>query len=191
MWCLRRWVLPVVLTSTGLIIVYIAWGSVYTPETLWAPGHLSRYHADIATCGTCHEPFIGATDTQCLVCHTLQQFQLKSQPEVHRIHQEVIVRKQSCLTCHTEHRGVLASITMGTARNPHGEFIFRATSTSSCSDCHTMDTEKEKTKPVLLNNATVRHLIEEGEGAHRPGHFAHCLHCHVGGKRDVEDEDED
>ena len=92
------------------------------------------------------------------------------------------------MDCHTEHRGVLASITLGALQNPHGEFVFRATGTSSCSDCHDMGTGKKKTNPVLLKNSTVRHLIEEGEGAHRTGHFAQCLQCHRGGQIDVEEE---
>lgn len=176
---------------TGLFTAYVIWGSLHTPETLWAPGHLSRYHADVVDCTLCHQPFFGATNSKCIVCHGLGQFQLRSQPEVLRFHQDVMARAQSCLDCHTEHRGVLASITIGTLDNPHGEFIFRVTGTTSCSECHVLQAvEEQPRKPVLLDNPLVRHLVDQGEGAHRPGHFAQCLKCHRGGRLDVE-EDED
>ncbi len=191
MWCIRPWVKPTVLIVTLLTLVYIAWGSVYDPEALWAPGHLSRYHADIVTCDRCHEAFVGASNNKCLACHTLQQFQLRSPTELHHVHQKIIDQERPCMDCHTEHRGVLASITIGALHNPHGEFVFRATSSSSCSDCHMMGTEKSSTKPMLLQNSTVRHLIEEGEGAHRPGHFSNCLKCHIGGQLEVEEDDDD
>ncbi len=180
MWCLQSWVKPVVLIATALLIVYIAWGSLHNPEALWAPGHLSRFHADISTCERCHEAFVGASNGKCLACHTLLEFQLKSSADIHHLHRSAIDQQRSCMDCHTEHRGVLARITLGTLHNPHGEFVYRATGTSSCSDCHVMSSGMIDTNPVLLNNSRVRHLIEEGEGAHRPGHFAQCLKCHRG-----------
>ncbi len=188
MWCLRPWVKPVVFIMTALLIVYIAWGSFYNPDALWAPGHLSRYHTDISTCARCHEAFMGASNNKCLACHTLQAFQLKSSPDIHRFHRTAIDQQRSCMDCHTEHRGVLASITLGALHNPHGEFVFRATGSSSCSDCHVMGTGKKDTTLILLKNSTVRHLIEEGEGAHRPGHFAQCLKCHLSGQLEVDDD---
>ena len=175
---------------TALIVVFILLGSMYTPQELWAPGHLSRFHADITDCALCHQPFVGATTTKCAACHSLLWFQGKSQPEIVRLHQDILIQNQSCLKCHMEHRGVLASVTMGILGNPHGEFIFRVTGANSCSDCHIMRTQQDRdTKPILLNNSHVAHLLEEGEGAHRAGLFASCLKCHIGGQVDVgEDE---
>ena len=190
MWCLRPWVSPLVLILTLLLLGYIVWGTVNTPETLWAPGHLSRHHTDIAQCERCHQPFKGTPNPKCLSCHTAEAFQARARAAVSHFHQEFIKSKQSCLECHTEHRGALASITTRGMRNPHGEFIFRATSTSSCSDCHAMDTGNIKTKPVPLQNERVKDLIEEGEGAHQPGRFAQCLRCHLGGQLDIDDEDD-
>ena len=191
MWCLRPWVSPLVRILTIVLVGYIGWGTVNFPETLWAPGHLSRHHTDIKKCERCHQPFKGTTNTKCLACHTAKTFQAKAQAEISHSHQEVIGRKQSCLECHTEHRGAFASLTIRPMHNPHGEFIFRATRASSCSDCHAMETGKEEMKQVLLTNRTVTHLIEEGEGAHQPGRFAQCLKCHIGGQVDIEDEEND
>ena len=44
---------------------------------------------------------------------------------------------------------------------------------------------------TLLQNALVEHLIQQGEGAHRTGHFAKCLKCHQGGQLEVESEEEE
>ena len=189
MWCLRPWVVPLVLALTGLLVVYIAWGSMYTPEALWAPGHLSRHHADLLECHLCHKAFHGTANDNCLACHSTKVFQARSEVAVTEFHQAVIQRQQSCIDCHTEHRGVLAGITMGMTLNPHGEIIFRVTGASSCSDCHRMNSGKETARPTLLQNATVRHLIEAGEGSHQPGRFAKCLRCHVGGQREVKEDD--
>ncbi len=190
MWCLRPWVSTLVRILTVFLVGYIVWGTVNTPETLWSPGHLSRHHTDITKCERCHQPFKKTPNSKCLACHTAAVLQTRAQAAVSHFHQEVISRKQSCLECHTEHRGALASITTRAMHNPHGEFIFRATNASSCSDCHAMNTDKNKTKPILLQNGRVNDLIEEGEGAHQPGRFAQCLKCHVGGQLDIDDEDE-
>ena len=190
MWCRQRWVIPAVLVVTGLLVMYIAWGSIHMPEALWAPGHLSRHHADLSSCTLCHQAFGGATNNKCLGCHSAEVFQARSEVAVRAFHHTIIKDQQSCLDCHTEHRGVLASITTGTPLNPHGEFIFRATGTSSCSDCHSMNRGKVNAQPTLLQNAAVRQLIEEGEGAHQHGQFAQCLQCHIGGQLDVEEEDD-
>lgn len=65
-------------------------------------------------------------------------------------------------------------------RNPHGNWIFEATGTRACADCHDMGAAKRGTVPVL-ENAAVRSLIALGKGKHR-GRFANCFRCHPGGK---------
>jgi len=110
---------------------------------------------------------------------------------VTRFHATIIQTTQPCLPCHVEHRGVLAAITTGALENPHGEFIFRATGATSCLDCHMMKSGDGRKRMNLLSNSMVSHIIEEGEGAHRIGHFANCLNCHRGGQLDVEDHDDE
>ena len=188
MGCRRPWVSPLIWALTGLVLVFLAWASSHDPEALWAPGDLSRYHTDIATCGSCHEPFRGATPKKCLACHTMQNFETRSKPDVRQLHHDVMQTGQGCLACHTEHRGVLTAITIGRVKNPHGELIFRATGATSCSDCHMIEVGAGEQGGTLLRNAFVEQLIQEGEGAHRLGHFAKCLKCHRGGQLDVEGE---
>jgi hypothetical protein len=84
----------------------------------------------------CHEPFQGPTPQKCLSCHSRANFAARSEPAVTRFHADIIQKGRPCLMCHVEHRGVLALITTGALTNPHGEFIFRATGATSCSDCH-------------------------------------------------------
>lgn len=190
MGCRRPWVSPLIWALTVLVLGLLAWASPHYTEDLWAPGDLSRYHTDIARCGSCHEPFRGATPQQCLVCHTMEKFIVRSEPDVRHLHENVIQTGQGCLACHTEHRGVLTAITIGRVENPHGELIFRATGATSCSDCHMMASVAGEQGNSLLHNAYVERLIQRGEGAHRPGHFAKCLKCHRGGQVDVEGEED-
>ena len=64
-----------------LLAVLVALGaaSAYDPETLWAPGDLSRSHGDRA-CMDCHEPFRGAASARCRQCHTPADFQRAPAP---------------------------------------------------------------------------------------------------------------
>lgn len=189
--CIHPWISRLVYTITALLIGCIGWASLEDPETFWAPGHLSRYHTDIKQCTQCHEPFVGPTSHKCVKCHSPKQFATRSQGDVSRLHEGFIEQNRSCTACHSEHQGLLAPITIGLTENPHGEFIFRVTGTRACSDCHAVEIKGNVRHFTLLENAQVRHLIHEGEGAHRSGHFARCLNCHISGQRDLEEEDDD
>jgi hypothetical protein len=189
--CIRPWISRLIYTITVLLIGGIVWASFEDPATYWAPGHLSRHHTDIERCTQCHEPFVGPTPHKCVECHSLKQFATRSKVDVRRLHKSVIEQNQSCTACHSEHQGFLAPITVGLTENPHGEFIFRVTRARACSDCHAVESKGDITHFMLLENAQVRHLIHEGEGAHRSGHFARCLNCHIGGQRDIEEENDD
>lgn len=189
--CLRPWIPKLIYTLTFLLIGGIGWASLVDPESFWAPGHLSRHHTDIHECTQCHQPFVGPTLHKCVQCHSLQQFTAHSRVDVSRFHQGVVKQNQSCGACHSEHQGLFAPITVGLPNNPHGEFIFRVSGADSCLDCHAVEVQDHVTSFTLLKNTQVLHLIREGEGAHRSGHFAHCLNCHVGGQRDLEEKDDD
>jgi hypothetical protein len=174
--------------ATICMFVWLFWGTFKHPATLWAPGDLSRFHADIKSCDSCHQPFQGTTVDKCIVCHSEKRFALRSSLTVAAFHQTLMREQRLCSECHTEHRGALAQITVGEMLNPHGEMVFRATGTSSCSACHDFSAGT-LSRGQLLNNAVVRHLMEEGDGAHRPGKMANCLACHRGGRMEVEGEE--
>lgn len=188
MGCLRPWLPRLIWMLTLFMVGIIVWGATRYPEAMWAPGDVSRFHTDISECQGCHEPFRGATSRKCTACHTEERFQESAEPEVVQRHQEIIGQAQTCRGCHTEHRGIQAPITIGMSWNPHGEFIFRATGTSSCSDCHHVHPENGTMTSGLLDNSRVHHLRDEGDGAHQAGRFAKCLNCHRRGQLDMEDD---
>lgn len=186
--CLPSSVFPLALGFALVAAVWVAWASTRDPETLWAPGDVSRYHRHVAQCVHCHEAFRGPLPSKCIACHSANQFTTHSTPPVRDVHIDAVRRGGSCLGCHTEHRGALASITIGVLDNPHSEFVFRATGTRSCADCHGVPVETTG-RPAVLDNTAVRHLMKKGEGAHRLGAFARCLRCHIGGKVDLDHDD--
>jgi len=176
---LPRTVVPAVTIATVVLVIWLAWGSWQDPESFWAPGNLSRYHADISRCMSCHEAFRGPVIAKCVQCHSAGRFAERSMPSAAAFHQELIRLQHTCLSCHTEHRGSLAQITSNAAKNPHGEFAFAATGATSCTACHVFE-PTFGLPPTVLDNDTVRRVMAKGGGAHRPGHMAHCLQCHAG-----------
>jgi len=181
---------PSVFIAITLLLAWIVWGSFKYPEALWAPGNLSRYHSDISACDKCHQPFHGTRANKCASCHDDKSFAAVLKPNVSEFHQQTIREGKPCKGCHTEHRGALAQITIGAMVNPHGEFVFRATGTYSCTACHDFRADFES-RSYLLNNSIVRHLMDEGEGAHLPGKMARCLMCHTDGRLEIDEEIED
>ena len=83
---------------------------------------------------------------------------------------------------------MFAPITIGALNNPHSEFVFRATGARSCAACHAFSADT-RGPPTLLDTTAVRRLLKKGEGAHRPGAFAHCLRCHISGKVNLDHDD--
>jgi len=175
-----------VVSTIIVVFAWVVWGSLNYPETLWAPGDLSRFHSDITACSDCHQPFHGPTSDKCINCHNENYFTARTKPQVSEFHQQSILEGKPCANCHTEHRGALAQITIGALFNPHGEFVFRATGTKSCSACHDFS-RGFQSHPILLNNGIVRHLMEEGHRAHKLGKMVRCLTCHTGGRREAKD----
>ncbi len=173
-----------VVSTVIVLFAWVVWGSLNYPETLWAPGDLSRFHSDITACSDCHQPFHGPTSDKCIACHNENYFAARSKQKVSEFHQQSILEGKPCANCHTEHRGALAQITIGALFNHHGEFVFRATGTKSCSACHDFSGDIQS-HSTLLDNGIVRHLMEEGDGAHKPGRMVSCLSCHVGGRREA------
>lgn len=177
---LPRTAMPVVALATLVLIIWIGWGTVRSPAALWAPGDLSRYHVDIASCTHCHEPFRGPSPARCVTCHSDRSFESRSTPAVMTWHREMVTQQTACIACHTEHRGALAHITDRAKVNPHGEFVFRATGTNSCNTCHEFGARVAE-HPTLKEGPILKQLYAKGRGAHQPGRMAQCLACHVGG----------
>lgn len=170
---------PVVALATLVLVMWIGWGTVRSPAAFWAPGDLSRYHAEQGGCTQCHEPFRGPSSARCTGCHNEGDFEVRTTSAVAGWHRPLVVQRQACTGCHTEHRGMLAQITEPTRRNPHGEFVFRATGTNSCIACHEFGS-RVVTTPTLRQEPIIRRLYDKGRGAHQPGRIAQCMLCHSG-----------
>jgi len=173
-----------------VLLTLMAWGSWRAPAVIWAPGDLSRVHADVERCRDCHQPFVGITAGGCLHCHTAREFARHAAVGIIDLHRPFLDGSRDCMDCHTEHRGALAAITVGGWENPHGEFVFRATRARSCGDCHN-GAQLASSPPALLDNNLVRDLYREGEGAHRRGRTADCLRCHRGGRMEPDEGGDD
>mgnify|MGYP001636547504 CR=1 FL=1 len=100
-------------------------------------------------------------------------------------HRQAIKENTNCINCHTEHRGATAQITVAALHNPHGGFVFLATGAKSCIACHTFENQSIS-GPELLDNSIVRHLLKEGEGAHKLGQMSNCLNCHATMLNDID-----
>lgn len=162
---------------TLLILGWILWGSFTMPESLWAPGHLSKHHQNLRSCLACHQPFIGVISDKCGGCHSYNFFSDRSKTAVKELHRSWLREGKTCLGCHIEHEGRFAPITVGALVNPHGEFVFHATGAKSCKACHNFS-DQSKSPSYLLSNIIVKQLLHEGEGAHKPGKMGNCCRCH-------------
>ncbi len=110
---LPRAVVPIVAVATVVVLAWVGWESVISPEAFWAPGDLSQYHANVERCVFCHEPFQGPSPVKCQACHYAEDFVARFEPTVRDHHLDVIDQRKTCMACHTEHRGALAEITTG------------------------------------------------------------------------------
>ena len=174
---------PFVATATLVVVIWIAWGSWRHPDRFWAPGNLSRYHADIGSCLHCHEPFGGPIRARCVTCHSDHDFERRSSPATAVLHRDMVPQQVACSACHTEHRGALAQITEAARVNPHGEFVFLVTRAYSCSACHEFGARVAEPPRIKDNDRLVQQLRSAGGDAHQPGKMAQCLKCHTGRKK--------
>lgn len=177
---LPRTAVPIVAMATLVVVIWIGWGSWRDPVLFWAPGDLSRYHADIVSCMQCHEPFHGPSQARCMTCHSSNYFERRAATRTMDLHRDMAAQQTACSACHTEHRGALAQITDSARVNPHEEFVFVATGAKSCSSCHEFGTSVAE-QPRLKDNSLVNLVRKAGGEAHRPGKMAQCLKCHATG----------
>lgn len=178
---------PLAILSLFLAIFALLVTEIINGNAMFSPGALHAAHADIGDdCGQCHAPFWGAQNTTslCLACHTEIQVEIGDSSTLHG----TLVKgaASTCQTCHTEHHGVSASLTvMDMVNFPHEVTGFalaghktRADGISfTCSDCHTETISRFDVRICAechrATDATYTDLHIQTFGAD-------CLACHDG-----------
>ena len=108
------------------------------PHTMIQPGELVKAHPDsVSSCLACHQPFLGIPNENCISCHRLKEIGMRTNNRtdsqaVKQILFHEQLADQKCTTCHTDHVGRDASITMGTFSH---EKLLPAL-VENCNGCH-------------------------------------------------------
>lgn len=84
------------------LIFFSVW--LFYQDDAAQPGPLRAVHEEGAMCNDCHTPWQGVSNEACLGCHEF--------PGISEIRQEIRFHEAElyCLKCHTEHRGIVGSI---------------------------------------------------------------------------------
>lgn len=157
------------------------------PDRLLNPGPLMQGHAQTEKkCLSCHQPFRGAVTMQCTSCHKPDDIGVKSVKGV------VLAGKQtnvlfhrglpanSCLDCHTDHKGRNAKKALRTFRH---ESIVPGIS-AACITCHDGQRPKDNSHASFGTNCSACHNTRNW----KPATFNHktiatakrCIDCHKG-----------
>lgn len=181
---------PLAILSLFLAIFGLLVAEILNGNAMFSPGALHAAHADIGDdCGQCHAPFWASErmTERCLACHTQIQGEMGDSSSLHG----TLVKgaTSTCQSCHTEHAGPSAVLTvMDTSSFPHEVTGFALTAhqtrspgiSFTCSDCHTENISRfdestcaECHKQLNLVFTTA-HTLEFGKN---------CLACHDGHDR--------
>ncbi|HMK09716.1 MAG TPA: cytochrome c3 family protein, partial [Anaerolineales bacterium] len=163
---------------------------------IFSPGELSQVggaaatggvtsHAELGTrCAACHAP-VWSTDRmgdRCLACHANVRQEIDSQDGLHG----GFATAANCRNCHTDHRGVAASLTLSEPLGyPHERtgYMLQAHPTGSlggvftCQDCHP-DSLRNFSETTCL--ACHRLLDLPWMTQHQATFGTACLNCHDG-----------
>ncbi|MCG2784493.1 MAG: hypothetical protein L6461_05260 [Anaerolineae bacterium] len=178
---------PLAIFSGFVTIFALLVLEVLNGNAMFSPGALHATHADIGDdCGQCHAPFWASErlTERCLVCHTEIQGEIGDSSTLHG----TLVKgtDSTCQSCHTEHAGPSARLTvMDTANFPHEATGFALTGHQTrspgisfvCSDCHTESIS-------TFNQQTCAECHRSLDAAYTETHLAafgaDCLACHDG-----------
>jgi len=178
---------PLAVLSALLAIFALLVVEILNGNAMFSPGALHAAHADIGDdCGQCHAPFWSSQNmtSLCLACHTEIQGELGDSATLHG----ALVKGPdvTCQTCHTEHAGPSAVLTvMDTTSFPHEAtgFALAGHQTLSpgipfaCSDCHTEGISRFDERICAECH---RSLDAAYTDAHLAAFGENCLACHDG-----------
>jgi hypothetical protein len=184
------------LVAAVLTVLAIVGAAVISDNGIFSPGPLSGVaqgdpiggvssHADLeARCDACHAPALSGDRMadRCLSCHTQVQQEISSGDGLHGR----FAVADDCRGCHTDHRGVTASLTLADpAAFPHDRTGYSLTAHAlrsqggsvACRDCH-------PGSPTSFTPAACLPCHEERDRPYMAEHVgtfgAACLDCHDG-----------
>lgn len=150
----------------------------------FSPGELARAHEKLegmSHCADCHEVGKEISGVKCLTCHTPIKKELDLKRGYH-----FAVSASTCVTCHKEHLGRNAQITVfDRARFDHSKTGFALTgkhATKKCDDCHTAKFIKDpeiarKQVKTILGLSTA--CVSCHEDHHKGTLGTDCTSCHT------------
>ncbi len=121
-------------------------------RALLSPGPLVSAHAaSDGDCESCHVPYAGIPDARCLGCHEGVASRIEAATGFH-----AEVSGQSCIECHTDHRGrsrpATSAIASDAFRHERTGFTLEAAHAGeSCDTCHTGPLERMSPRCVACH----------------------------------------
>jgi hypothetical protein len=164
---------PVLLIVIALnLVVLVALAFVY-PHLMVSPGPLVKGHEDLATdCFACHQPWRGASSTQCIECHAVADIGLRTTKGLAiptrtvkaSFHQDLI--EQDCTACHSDHQGPRLT---KRSRKPFSHGLLQVAVREQCSSCHAAP------KDTVHRDVRVECSQCHRSDAWKPAQFEHAL----------------
>ncbi|MBI3138840.1 MAG: class III cytochrome C family protein [Sphingobacteriales bacterium] len=184
------------------ILIAIIWLMIRFPYAMSNPGDLSAGHTDInKKCESCHHYFGGIPNSKCIACHKLAGIG-KDTADPQKILFHEGLGAHSCLSCHTDHKGVnpamatgqfnhsvITSSLLNTCTSCHkqpGDSLHNHL-TAACGNCH--NTNNWKSGASFDHNMIEPSIRNECQSCHKPPvdnyHQSitnNCQKCHTTGK---------
>lgn len=122
-----------------VITVVLIWLIVQYPHAMINPGELSANHQDLnEKCNSCHKPFWGISNDNCISCHKLSEIGKDSlnlndpNSGSKKILFHDKLSDQKCASCHSEHNGLKPESPLSNFNHAllSGQLI------SNCNSCH-------------------------------------------------------
>jgi len=125
-----------------LIFLYVFLGLIvviyYFPHATIGPNELAAAHQNLNnTCFSCHVPFGGVSNDKCIECHKLSEIGKDTLISMDSILLNDVLfheglANQSCLTCHSEHKGIQPTIAIGKFEHT----LVSKENINNCLNCH-------------------------------------------------------
>ena len=177
-------VLLIVFIGSAIILSALA---AMFPEVLLNPGPLMKGHHTIEKdCLSCHKPFAGVASLQCISCHKQNDISIKNvaggflQKKTYKALFHRGVNANSCIDCHTDHRGRDAT----KALKPFKHTSLSLLQQKDCTTCHNNTKPQDALHRYATGNCSECH----GTNKWKPSTFNHdkltdstakqCISCH-------------